>query len=232
MKILALGNSFSQDCTTYLDRMTPLYVRNLHIGGCSLERHAKSLDEQIPDYVIHIQGHSTEDKQYVTANEIIASDAWDVITVQETSRTSGIYELHEPHLTRVLEHIRTLCPGARIVWNRTWSYTPESTHRSFVNYDHDSEKMHNAIIEASDRLTHEHGLPIIPTGDMIHLLRHVLPREDGYCRDGYHLHKIYGRYAAAYVWAKFFGAEINDFIPEDAEPETIAAIRRIIDEQM
>ncbi len=231
MKILALGNSFSEDCTAYLDRMTDLYVRNLYIGGCSLERHTRSLDERIPDYLLQAAGRTVGDGN-LTANEIIAGDAWDVITVQETSRTSGIYELHEPHLTRVLEHIRTLCPGARIVWNRTWSYTPASTHRSFVNYGHDSEKMHHAIIEASDRLTREHGLPIIPTGDMIHLLRHALPREDGYCRDGYHLHKIYGRYAAAYVWARFFGAEVNDFIPEDAESEMIAAIRRIIDEQM
>ena len=44
MKILALGNSFSEDATAYLEGIAPtLYVRNLHIAGCSLETHAAHL---------------------------------------------------------------------------------------------------------------------------------------------------------------------------------------------
>ena len=45
MNILAIGNSFSQDATRYLKQigdssLTDLYVVNLYIGGCPLERHA------------------------------------------------------------------------------------------------------------------------------------------------------------------------------------------------
>ena len=44
LKILGLGNSFSWDATTYLDRVAgDLYVRNLHIGGCSLEMHVDKI---------------------------------------------------------------------------------------------------------------------------------------------------------------------------------------------
>ena len=48
MKILAIGNSFSQDATKYLQSVAKsagedLFVRNIYIGGCSLERHALNI---------------------------------------------------------------------------------------------------------------------------------------------------------------------------------------------
>ena len=47
LKILGLGNSFSWDATTYLDRIADdLYVRNLHIGGCSLEMHVDKIQNK------------------------------------------------------------------------------------------------------------------------------------------------------------------------------------------
>ena len=44
MNILAIGNSFSQDATRYLQKIAradgeKISVINLVIGGCSLERH-------------------------------------------------------------------------------------------------------------------------------------------------------------------------------------------------
>ena len=53
MKILAIGNSFSQDATRYLQDIAAsagenLFVRNLYIGGCSLEMHAKNITENAP----------------------------------------------------------------------------------------------------------------------------------------------------------------------------------------
>ncbi len=50
MKILAIGNSFSQDATRYLQDIAAsageeLFVRNLYIGGCSLEMHSKNIAE-------------------------------------------------------------------------------------------------------------------------------------------------------------------------------------------
>lgn len=43
-KILAIGNSFSQDATAKIESLTDeIYVRNLYIGGCSLERHIDNI---------------------------------------------------------------------------------------------------------------------------------------------------------------------------------------------
>ena len=46
MKILFIGNSFSSNATTYIREISDgkLFVRNLYIGGCSLETHAKNIE--------------------------------------------------------------------------------------------------------------------------------------------------------------------------------------------
>ena len=45
MKILTIGNSFSQDATAYVERiaLSDIYVRNLYIPGCSLEMHYNNM---------------------------------------------------------------------------------------------------------------------------------------------------------------------------------------------
>ncbi len=44
IKILMVGNSFSQDASAKVEALTDkLFIRNLYIGGCSLERHAELL---------------------------------------------------------------------------------------------------------------------------------------------------------------------------------------------
>lgn len=230
LKILALGNSFSTDCTAHLEKMTSgAYIRNLYIGGCSLERHANNLDNKIADYSLQKDGIGLSDVN-VTANEIIASEAWDIITVQQVSGLSGLYESHYPYLTTVLEHIRTLCPTAKIVWNRTWAYATYSTHGEFPKYDRDQSKMNTMIDEVSHRVASENGLDLIEVGKVIQALREHLP-PDGteLCRDGFHLSLDYGRYAAAYVWAKFFHLSVGDYLPDGADAERIAEIRRICD---
>ena len=49
IKILAIGNSFSQDATRYLHQFASAAgidtkVVNLYIGGCPLERHWKNIE--------------------------------------------------------------------------------------------------------------------------------------------------------------------------------------------
>ena len=52
MNVLCIGNSFSQDATRYLHQVSgeSLFVRNLYIGGCSLERHYNNIVEDRADY--------------------------------------------------------------------------------------------------------------------------------------------------------------------------------------
>ena len=55
MKILCIGNSFSQDATRYLQEIAEkngdnYKVTNLFIGGCSLEMHYNNIIEDAEKY--------------------------------------------------------------------------------------------------------------------------------------------------------------------------------------
>lgn len=90
MKILALGNSFSEDATAYLEHLAPaLYVRNLHIPGCSLETHAAHLAAGDKAYVFQEHGRAVQ-PEHVAANDIMAGTPWDVVTVQQASRPATL----------------------------------------------------------------------------------------------------------------------------------------------
>ena len=63
MKILAIGNSFSQDATHYLHQIAAadqvdLDVVNLYIGGCSLERHWMNIQNEAEEYLYEENGES------------------------------------------------------------------------------------------------------------------------------------------------------------------------------
>lgn len=51
MKILAIGNSFSQNATELLEILSSdLFVRNLYIPGCSLKIHAENIVNNAKNY--------------------------------------------------------------------------------------------------------------------------------------------------------------------------------------
>ena len=56
LKVLAIGNSFSEDATSYIKQMSladniDLRVANAFIGGCSLEHHYNNITNGAKDYL-------------------------------------------------------------------------------------------------------------------------------------------------------------------------------------
>ena len=65
MKILSIGNSFSQDAQKWLNKLAKLNgidleTANLFIGGCSLEKHWNNLKDNRADYEFWINGNEPE----------------------------------------------------------------------------------------------------------------------------------------------------------------------------
>ena len=91
LRILAVGNSFSDDGTEYLPALLEgagihnVIVGRLYIGGCSLERHCKEYAENTPDYVYY---KSTQNRwitvsKNATILDGLKDEPWDIITLQE-----------------------------------------------------------------------------------------------------------------------------------------------------
>ena len=102
MNILCIGNSFSQDATRYLHQISneELYVRNLYIGGCSLETHYHNILEDKADYEYQKNGRLM---RMISIKEALSKKKWDYVSVQQVSHYSGMAETYEPYLPYILQ---------------------------------------------------------------------------------------------------------------------------------
>ena len=239
MNVLCIGNSFSQDATRYLHQVSgeELFVRNLYIGGCSLERHYNNIVGNIADYDYQKNGRYL---RKISIEEALGKKKWDYITVQQVSQDSGIIDTYEPFLGEIVKFIREKCPSARIVLHRTGAYSETSDHGGFVNYDRDRKKMFNAIVETTSKIAERYGFDVIPCGNAVEMASDTLPEfklgaELSMHRDGFHLSLDYGRYLAALVMNKYFtgkrACEV-EYEPENTNPEIIAKLKDIADKAL
>lgn len=238
MKILFIGNSFSQDATKYLQKIAggKLFVRNLYIGGCSLKTHAANVEADAVAYDYECDAVAQE-KTSIKAG--LLKEEWDVVSIQQASAYSGMIETYEPYIGKLIECIKTYRPNAKIVFHRTWSYADDVVNdQYFAPYNHDGRYMFARIKEATDKIAEKYSLDIIPSGDAIELAR-KLPEFDlkaggvSLNSDGKHLSNDGGRYLAALVVYRFFtkeSAKCAAFVPDCMTKERALTLQGVVDE--
>lgn len=206
MKVLSIGNSFSQDTHKWLHKlavMNGVYMEcvNLYIGGCSLERHWSGYVANDEYYSLEINGNKGERK--VTLREALDLDQWDVITVQQASPLSGKPQSYFPFLQNLVNAVREKQPNAKIYFLQTWSYERDATLSAFDRYDRNQHEMFRRLTDASEMASKVINAPLIKSGTVIQALRDNVEdfdRDRGgipLTRDGFHLSLDYGRFASA-----------------------------------
>ena len=209
MKVLSIGNSFSQDAHKWLHQLAQangveMETVNLFIGGCSLQTHWTNVAENNAYYDLEINGGLPVRK--ISIREALDMDTWDVVTLQQVSQLSGMPESYEPYFSLLLQEVRTRQPKAKIWFHKTWAYEMDSVHPGFSNYDRDQEKMYTQIQQTVDQVAKRYELPVIPSGDAVQYIRRNVPEFQygkggkSLCRDGFHMSYDYGRYAVAAAW--------------------------------
>ena len=211
MKLLSIGNSFSTDSHRFLNSLAEqngicLECYNLFIGGCSLEAHWKNFIEKNEYYDLEVNG--TEATEKISINKALSMEKWDVITIQQASAFSGIFESYVPYITDLVEAVREASPMSKLFFHETWSYETDSLHEGFLNYNSNQKEMHLCIKTTTKKVAELIKTEIIPTGDVIQYVRESIPEfnyENGgisLCRDSFHLSEDYGRFLASAVWLK------------------------------
>ena len=241
-KLLAVGNSFSEDALYYLHDVAKadgmeLKVVNLYIGGCSLERHWNNVLTESKDYLYELNGQSTE--RYVSVNEILKEEKWNYIITQQASHDSGMEGTYFPYLNQLLDYFKSICPAAEYLLHKTWAYEIDSNHSEFGRYHCSQQEMYEKLSKCYDIAAQKTGMRLIPCGDVIQAVRKTPPfryelGEKSLCRDGYHMDMIYGRYLlAGGIYTFLFRQDIrkNNFVPEGADMETLNVIKRCICEK-
>jgi hypothetical protein len=210
IRILAIGNSFSEDAVEqYLYELgaaeeVNFIIGNMYIGGCSLERHWNNANNNTADYAYRKVVNGVKTSRENTALEYaITDEPWDYISFQQASPYSGQYSTYQPYLPELLTYVKGKVTNTNVkyVLHQTWAYAQNSTHDGFNNYDKDQLKMYAAIMYATHRA--KEAVTdisfIIPSGTAVQNGR-TSAIGDNFCRDGYHLDYQIGRYTAACTW--------------------------------
>lgn len=208
LKVLAIGNSFSEDAIeqhlSALARAEGLNVIicNMYIGGCSIERHVDNLRHNKPEYryrKFDVNGKMTEKWNY-TLETVLAEEEWDYVSLQQVSQSSGMPESYAL-LPELVEFVKERVPeDAVLMFHQTWAYAPKSNHGGFVNYDRDQMKMYKAIVNTVNQEAPKVGIKlIVPSGTAIQNARTSALGQD-LTRDGFHLSFTHGRYIASCAW--------------------------------
>lgn len=207
IKVLSIGNSFSQDVVEQHlfeladDENTTLIIGHLYIGGCSLQKHLVNLRGEKAAYSyrkIDKDGKKTTTPK-TSIQFALADEKWDYIMVQQVSGFSGVYASFGKYLPEYLATLRSLTPyKPKFLLMQTWAYQSDSEHLSFSIYNYDQMTMYKAIVEACDKVFKDkqyklHAL--VPNGSAIQNARTYFG--DKMTRDGYHLDKKIGRYVGA-----------------------------------
>ena len=231
IKILAIGNSFSEDATeSYLCNLAKsdgikLIVGNMYIGGCSLKSHwNNALDNKKLYSYRKITNGVKITVENQTLLDAIKDEDWDYITFQQVSQDSGLYNTYFPYLSNLLQYVKGNATNDNVKYalHQTWAYAANSSHSGFANYNRDQMQMFNAIVCVVNAASAQVGIVIIiPSGTAIQNGRSRCI-DDRFNRDGYHLSFGIGRYTAACTWyEKLLKKSVvgNSFIPETMTKE-------------
>ena len=237
IKVLMVGNSFSVQMVSSMppianDLGLELDVCSLYIGGCSLERHWKNVCAltSMPYSVTRAVTDGTKHKAFMgNIPSVLASEKWDVVTIQQASHFSWKSETYHPWGDNLVKYIREKAPQARIVVHETWSYTPWD--KRLAKWGIDQNEMYDKLHVAYGAFAKQYGLEVIPTGTAVQLVRKELPvkyaenslggdvvgsakfvETDGKWKpkgDVFHMGSD-GNYLQALVWtAELFGADVT-----------------------
>lgn len=230
MKILSIGNSFSQDAQRYLHRLAKcagdnIKTVNLYIGGCSLQRHYLNMLDDVPDYAFEFNGEGTGLK--VSIRQALISDDWDVITLQQASHFSGDYETYSPYIQALAAYVRKYCPHTKIFIHQTWAYEDGTDRIVQIGYQ-SAEEMYQAVRASYQKAAEAIGADgILPCGEALWNATQAGIKKIH--RDGFHASLGVGRYILALTWYKTLtgkeiaGLDFADFdVPVTCEEKEIA----------
>ncbi|MBO4501755.1 MAG: DUF4886 domain-containing protein [Clostridia bacterium] len=229
-KLLMIGNSFSWNAYTYLQKIADsgpkkLTVGNLCYGGCSLQMHQDFFENGSGVYGFECTGRNGNGSCDI--DTALACDDWTHISLQQVSGLAGDFETYRPYLDYVYNYVRRRVPNAEIIIHQTWAYQHDSTHEHFKDYRNDQNYMFERVKEAYCLAAACMNIKkIVPSGEAFQIARRT-PIGDTLCEDGFHAN-VKGQYLAGGAFYEVVtGGSIFDtaFKPDGITDKEFALLR-------
>lgn len=242
VKILFIGNSFSEDTSAYLYDIATSNGKNVvvaeaHIGGMGLADHMERVNANKAEYRYmryDKTGRTTVHKR--TLGQLLRADDWDIVFMQQNSQNSGNHATFQPYLNNLHDYVlRNVKNSSRVKigLNGTWAYA--TTYHAFPAYAKNQLLMYDAITNAYEtELTLRSYDYYIPSGTAIQNARGgeiIAKYGKELTRDGIHLNETVGRYIAGLTAYKaIFGDndEKGDYFVQPQSTEEQVLLKRYI----
>ncbi|MFP7414375.1 DUF4886 domain-containing protein [Priestia filamentosa] len=208
LRILTIGNSFSDDATQWLYDIAKsaganVIIGNLSMSGQSLQGHWEQISGDLAAY--RYFKYSSSGSTTTTGKTMefgLKDENWDIISLQQVSGKAGVYSTFQPYLNDIISYIKGLAtnPNMKFAFHRTWAYATGANHTDFPLYNSDQMTMYHAISDGYLQAMKETNIDIIiPSGTAIQNARssaYLKAIGTELTRDGYHLDLGMGRYIA------------------------------------
>lgn len=212
IKILSIGNSFSEDTMEHIPNIVKslgikkFKFANLYIGGCSINQHYNNAINDIGNYKYFVNiGEGWNVTESYKISDAVKDEKWDYISIQHGTGDKSRYTSPESYenLLPLVKYIKTIAnTDTKIAFNMAWVADSESTHHEITSYGGNQVLMYEKLTNLTKELifSMKEMDVISPTGTAIQNARTCIGKK--LTRDDFHLSYDLGRYIAGLTFLK------------------------------
>lgn len=177
VRLLTIGNSFSQNATRYLPDLAAtgshtLIHRPVVVGGAPLQLHADKAAK-------HEQDPRDPEGLYANGRSLrqeLAAEPWDYVTIQQASIKSHDLSTYQPYASRLAAYVAEFAPSAKLLVHETWAYRCDDPRFAVASpkpgEPATQEAMYNGLAHAYRTVAVELAARLIPVGDAFYRADH------------------------------------------------------------
>lgn len=170
VRLTAIGNSFSNNATEYLDDIAAadgnlLIFKTASVGGSPLQLHADRAE-------LHEKDPADAKGTYTAGRglrEILTESKPEFVTIQQASIKSHDLSTYQPYATKLRDYVKKYAPQAELLIHETWAYRADDPRFSFTKPKEGEPKtqqeMYDMLSNSYRAVAKELGIRIIPVGD-------------------------------------------------------------------
>ncbi len=215
LKILFIGNSFTKDAVEHLPGMLAaagikdIKLYHMYYGGRRIFEYTNGYTTSVDYHCYRCENGATSwtDVTGHSLHEIVSSDKWDIVTIQEHTGRAVAWDWTESQRASVqglVDKVKADCPGktpdfyfimSQAYHDMNKIATADRGQKNFTT----TEEMYNVIVSMTKKLMDDVPFKdVIATGTCLQNLR-TSSLNNSMCltRDGYHMDYGISRYAAA-----------------------------------
>jgi uncharacterized protein DUF4886 len=174
VRLLTVGNSFSQNATHFLGELAKadgnvLVHHACVIGGGTMAQHWEKAQQHERDPQDK-QGFYTSKK---SLKQELLAEPWDVVTIQQASIKSHDVTTYRPFAGQLRDYIKKYAPRAELLVHETWEYRRDDPRFAVKTpkpgEPATQEAMYEGLNSSYNTIAAELGARRIPVGDAFHL---------------------------------------------------------------